>query len=337
MVRIETREADQTLGTVLMHNVADESGKRVLRKGTWLAREDLDALVKLGRGQVLVAVLGEDDMREDEAALVLGTALCARHLEMTAPSGGRVNIKSMVDGVLQVDADRLLHLNLVPGVAAATRGQHSVVGPNQDTNQVCTLKIVPYAVSRHELDRALVLAEARPGILEVRPFQPGRRVVMLLVGEEPVQGWLHDTYVPPTCLRLERLGADLVEVSAVSLEDDSLGDGLARIREEADLLVIASQSSIAHEEDPILMALRTVGAQAVVSGAPVEPGNLLALAYLPGLPVLCLPGCARGMRRNVVDLVLPRLLLGDRLKREDVAALGLGGLLKPAERAGDLT
>jgi len=52
---------------------------------------------------------------------------------------------------------------------------------------------------------------------------------------------------------------------------------------------------------------------------------------------MCAPGCARGLKRNVVDLVLPRLLLGDRLERRDIAALGLGGFLTAAERAGEIT
>ena len=86
-----------------------------------------------------------------------------------------------------------------------------------------------------------------------------------------------------------------------------------------------------------MRALRRAGAEATLSGAPVEPGNLLALAYLPGTPVMCAPGCAKGLKRNVVDLVLPRLLLGDRLERRDIAALALGGFLTAAERAGDIT
>jgi molybdopterin biosynthesis enzyme len=81
------------------------------------------------------------------------------------------------------------------------------------------------------------------------------------------------------------------------------------------------------DDDPTLQALRKAGAETAISGAPVDPGNLLALAYFPQAPVLCAPGCARGLRRNVMDLVLPRLLLGDRLDRTDIAALGLGGLL----------
>jgi molybdenum cofactor cytidylyltransferase len=63
-------------------------------------------------------------------------------------------------------------------------------------------------------------------------------------------------------------------------------------------------------------------------GAPVDPGNLLLVAYLGPVPLLGAPGCARSRKDNVVDLVLPRLLAGERLGRDDLAALGHGGLLE---------
>jgi molybdenum cofactor cytidylyltransferase len=63
-------------------------------------------------------------------------------------------------------------------------------------------------------------------------------------------------------------------------------------------------------------------------GAPVDPGNLLMLAYIEDVPVLGAPGCARSRKVNVVDWVLPRLLVGDRLSREDIVAFGAGGLLE---------
>ena len=76
------------------------------------------------------------------------------------------------------------------------------------------------------------------------------------------------------------------------------------------------------------LALTEAGAEVTVYGAPVEPGNLLTLAYFPHTPVMCAPGCARNLAPNIVDLILPRLLLGDRLEQHDMAQFGLGGLLK---------
>jgi molybdenum cofactor cytidylyltransferase len=291
----------------------------------------------MGRATVEVAVLEASDAHEDEAAEALASAMHTEHLFSSRVSGGRVNLRASVDGLLEVDAERLLAINLLPGFAVATRRQHTVVGPNQQTDNVATLKIVPFAVARRDLERAVASAGARPGIIEVRPFPPGRRVAMLFVAEPAAQERTRTEYLPPTQARLARLGTEVTSTEGVDLDEDAIAQAVARLASAADLLIVAGQTSILHEEDTTLRALRRAGAETTLSGAPVEPGNLLALAYLPGMPVLCAPGCAKGLKRNVVDLVLPRLLLGDRLARRDVAAMGLGGFLTAAELAWDVT
>jgi hypothetical protein len=258
-------------------------------------------------------------------------------LELSPSAGGRVNLRATVDGLLEVDAERLLALNMLPSIALATRRQHMVVGPNQATGNVATMKIVPYAIRCGDLDRALELASARPAMIEVRAFHPRRRAALLLAGEPAVHSKLRDSFEGPTRTRLEGLGAVLAVVEGVEQEEGAIAQAAARLAADVDLLIIAGQTSVMNEEDSTLRALRQAGAELTLSGAPVEPGNLLALAYLPDAPVLCAPGCARGLRRNVMDVVLPRLLLGDRLDRREVAALGLGGFLTAAERAGDVT
>jgi methylmalonyl-CoA mutase cobalamin-binding subunit len=335
-MRLEERAIEQAEGTILLHNVADATGRRSLRKGTRLTAEHAAQLAEMGRDSVEVVVLGPEDAHEDEAAQSLAEAMETDHLSYSRVHGGRVNLRTSVDGLLEVDAERLLSINLLPGFAIGTRRQHTVVGPNQETDNVATLKIVPYAVARADLERAVEWARARPGVVEVRPFHQGRRVAMLFVAEPAAQGRTRDEYLPPTETRLQRLGAELIATGVVDVDEADIAQAVASLAAAAELLVIAGQTSIIHDEDTTLRALRRAGAEGIVSGAPVEPGNLLALAYLPGTPVLCAPGCARGLKRNVVDLVLPRLLLGDRLERRDVAALGLGGFLTPAERGGDV-
>jgi molybdenum cofactor cytidylyltransferase len=336
-MQLEERSIDRTQGTILLHNIADADGRRSLKKGTRLTAEHVAQLAEIGRATVEVAVLGADDAHEDEAAQALAEAMQTGHLSASRASGGRVNLRATVDGLLEVDAERLLAINSLPGFAVATRRQHTVVGPNQETDNVATLKIVPFAVARRDLERAVELASARPGIVEVQPFQPGRRVALLFVAEPAAQDRTRDEYLPPTQARLAKLLADIVATEAVDLDEAAIAQAAARLAANADLLFIAGQTSIIHDDDTTLRALRRAGAETTLSGAPVEPGNLLALAWLSDVPVLCAPGCAKGLKRNVVDLVLPRLLLGARLARRDVAALGLGGFLTAAERGGDIT
>jgi molybdenum cofactor cytidylyltransferase len=46
------------------------------------------------------------------------------------------------------------------------------------------------------------------------------------------------------------------------------------------------------------------------------------------------PGCARSRKTNIVDWVLPRLLVGDTLTRRDIVELGHGGLLQDVRERG---
>lgn len=326
-MRWEERAVSEAAGTLLTHNVADSDGRKVLKKGTRLSEEHLSRLAELGHQRVTVAILEADDVHEDEAALALAEALRTDGLRLTRVTGGRVNLVAEVDGLLEVDAERLLELDMLPGITLATVPPRTVIGPRQKTAQVATLKIIPYAVRRRDLERALELARPRPGILEVRSLLQGRRAALLLTGEPSAHDKLHADFVPPTRTRLERLGVALVTVEAVPQEVSAIREAAGRLAAHVDLLVIAGQTSIMDEDDITPRALREAGARIVVHGAPVEPGSLLALAYFPQTPVLCAPGCARGLNYNVVDIVLPRLLLGDRLERADIAALGLGGLL----------
>lgn len=326
-MRLEERAVSEAAGAILVHNVADADGRRVLKKGTRLGEEHLSRLAGLGYSRVMVGILEADDVLEDNAAMTLAEALKTDQLRLTRVTGGRVNLVAEVDGVLEVDAERLLELNMLPGITLATVPPRTVIGPNQKTAQAATLKIIPYAVPRRNLEKALALAQARPGIVKVRALSAGRRVAVLLTGEPRAHEKVQADFVPPTRARLERLGAELVAVEAVPQDQDAIREACGRLAAQADLLVIAGQTSIMDDDDITLRALRGAGAEVVAYGAPVEPGNLLSLAYFPDTPVLCAPGCARGLGHNVVDILLPRLLLGDRLSQVDVAALGLGGLL----------
>jgi molybdenum cofactor cytidylyltransferase len=60
---------------------------------------------------------------------------------------------------------------------------------------------------------------------------------------------------------------------------------------------------------------------------PVDPGNLFVLGEREGKPVLGAPGCARSPKLNGFDWVLDRLTTGIGVTAEDIAGMGVGGLL----------
>ena len=63
------------------------------------------------------------------------------------------------------------------------------------------------------------------------------------------------------------------------------------------------------------------------SGVPAHPGSLLWVARIGAVPVLGMPGCGMFSQATLFDLLLPRLLAGETVGPEELAAYGHGGLL----------
>ena len=93
------------------------------------------------------------------------------------------------------------------------------------------------------------------------------------------------------------------------------------------MILVASTTAPAGPEDVVGQAILKTEGLVERFLAPVEPGNLLLLAYKDDIPIISAPGCFRSAKANVVDLILPPLLARYRVNGWEIAALGHGGLL----------
>jgi molybdenum cofactor cytidylyltransferase len=316
-------------GKVLGHNVADATGRPALRKGRPLSAADVDLLRTLGRTLVYVAEPGPDDVHEDVAARRVAESACGGGLRMVGPGAGRANLVATTLGILRVDVARLLLINEGEGITIATAPRDNAAHPGQ---VVATIKVIPFAVPEAAVRGAEGTAGDGGALLRVDPLPP-RRVALLLSGSASAEQRVVRAFTPPLRARIEALGSRLEAVSYVPLDDESgeaaLAEGLRRAAADgAFLILLAGETAIVDRHDIAPRALEGAGGEVVAFGAPVDPGNLLLLGYLGARPVIGAPGCSRSVKPNVIDMILPRLLAGDRLGRADLAALGHGGLLE---------
>jgi molybdenum cofactor cytidylyltransferase len=100
------------------------------------------------------------------------------------------------------------------------------------------------------------------------------------------------------------------------------------------MILLAGETAIMDAHDIVPRAVERAGGHVATVGAPVDPGNLLMLAYVGDVPIVGAPGCARSRKTNIVDWILPRLLVGDKLTRRDIVELGHGGLLQEIRERG---
>jgi molybdopterin biosynthesis enzyme len=83
-------------------------------------------------------------------------------------------------------------------------------------------------------------------------------------------------------------------------------------------------------DDKTPLAIKNTGADIISYGSPVLPGAMFLLSYYKKegntIPILGLPGCVMYGKRTVFDIILPRIMAGDMVTREELAGLGEGGL-----------
>ncbi len=319
---------EEAEGRILAHNVTDPDGRRLLRKGRPLDGEAIRSLVALGVRTVYVAELEAGDVHEDEAARRVAQLLLGEGASAAPPHTGRVNLHADVLGVLRIDVEALSRLNQIEGFTLATLRTHTLVHPR---DRVATIKILPYAVPWDALARAEAIAGAQP-IVSVRPVLP-RPVGVVLAGSRGAWPGLEEGLGAAIRDRVQALGCPVREITLTEMNEDQVAAALRARAEAGDgLLVVAGETAIMDPGDLLPRAIRRAGGRLEHLGLAMDPGHLLLLAYLDGIPVVGAPGCVRSPSPDGFQAVLPRLLAGERLTRSDLQALGHGGLLSDPRR-----
>ena len=310
----------EACGAILAHSV--KVGDQKLRKGVSLMAEHIAVLERSGLAEVTVARLEPGDCHEDEAATILAAALAPdppnANLRVTKAFTGRVNFLADGPGVVVLDVDALQRFNQVhPMITVATVPRFQQLGTG---GMVATIKVISYAVPRSDVQRAGDLARGA-----IRLTTPIYSTASLIVTDIP-GGPSNEKGIGAIRGRIEALGMDLTEVQIVRHHINDLAAAFSSIR--GDFAMILTGSATSDENDVAPAAVRMAGGRVKRFGMPVDPGNLLFLGELKGCPVIGLPGCARSPALNGADWVLSRLACGIETTCADIAAMGVGGLLK---------
>jgi len=181
---------------------------------------------------------------------------------------------------------------------------------------------------RSDVEVAEAAAGAAGGILAICPFQ-ALSVGIVLTGSPASADRLRRVYGSAIRERVEGMGSHVADEFFAVEDADAIAGVIGRLMAGGvGVIVIAGETSIVDVDDITPRGVRAAGGEIRAYGAPVDPGNLLMLAYVDNVPILGAPGCVRSRSANVIDLVLPRLLAGEHLTQEDIVELGHGGLLK---------
>ncbi len=312
----------QAIGSILAHSTRTPAG--MLKKGRVLSAADVEALGQAGRTSVVAARLDATDITEDAAASRIGRLVAGAHTRLVEPFTGRANIFAETSGLAVLDSANIQRLNAVDErMTLATVPNFERVAAGQ---MLATIKIIPFAVP----DAVLRQAEAsiQGALVRVAPFMPSR-AGLVLTAFETTKPQVLDRRRDAVAQRLAALGSRIAATRTVAHTAQSVAEAISALaaRNVSPILVFAA-SAIVDRCDAIPAGLVAAGGEIVRLGMPVDPGNLLLLGRLGATVVIGLPSCAGSLKLNGFDWVLERCLAGVEMTSGDIAAMGVGGLLK---------
>ena len=318
-------------GMVLCHDVTEIIPGKFkgpsFRKGHVIQNSDIDKLLNLGKRFIYVFELTKDQVHENEAAKRIAKAATGPGLFLTEPVEGKVTLSAAAKGLLKVDASALFLINRIQDIMFATL--HS--NQQAETNQaVGGTRIIPLVTQEERIQRVETICRDHFPIVQVKPFIP-HQVGLIVTGSEVFEGRIEDGFGPVVEKKFKRLGSHVMGYVKVSDDVEMTVKAIQDfIDKGADMIALTGGMSV-DPDDQTPVSIRAAGGKVITYGAPVLPGAMFMLAYLQDVPVIGLPGCVMYHQTSIFDLVVPRLLAGESVTRDDIVAMGHGGFCSDCE------
>lgn len=309
-------------GVILAHTI--RLADKTFKKSRVLSRSDLVDLQENGISQVSGVRLEAGDVDEDQAALELARALAGPLLDIGKPVAGRCYLYAQCDGLALPDRQVIDAINLSDsGIFIATLAEHAECLQQQ---AVASIKVIPFAVARQQLDRCLELAGA--GAIALQAFRSSS-VALILTETAGLKESLLSSTSRVTRERVTAMGGRIVLETRCDHTVEEVSSALAEaLAMEVELVLICGASITVDPADIIPSAIVACGGDVDHFGMPVEPGNMLLLAHIADCPVINLPGCSRSPKLNGLDWVMQRMAAGLPIGKAEILSMGVGGLIK---------
>ncbi len=318
---------EEAVGLRLAHDITEiipggHKGPR-FKRGHLIAEEDVPRLLDVGKAHIYIMELAEDELHEEDAARRLARAAAGAGLALTDPSEGRVNLVAEKDGLLEVDEELLFRFNEVGDLILATLPSGEFV---HEGTVVGGTRTIPIVVKEELVARAEALCN--DGFIVSVTAMPAKKVYLLVTGSEVFTGRIKDGFEPAVRKKVEGMGSTLEPATLAPDDPDVIAGHIKDFAADGAEVILVSGGMSVDPDDLTPEGIRRSGADVVSHGFPVLPGSMFLMSYLGEVPVLGLSGCVLHDPVTAFDFMLPKLLGGNRVTREDILRMGHGGLQK---------
>jgi molybdenum cofactor synthesis domain-containing protein len=317
----------KAVGTRLAHDITEirpgEFKGAAFRKGHTVCDEDICHLQKLGKNHLYLINLDKDEIHENQAASILANGLAGTGITWKDdPKEGKICLYAEIDGLLVVNKANLASFNMVDDVMCASLHSYTLVKKGQ---QVAATRAIPLVMKRTPVERAAAIGQQDGGTFFVHQLK-NLKVGIVITGNEVFNGLINDKFAPILHKKIEDLGSS---VSGIEFAPDDVALIQQAIKKHknkgCDLILLSGGMSV-DPDDVTRKGISQAGATEMNYGAAALPGAMFMVAYIDKTPLIGVPACGLHHKVTVLDLILPRVLIGEHIGKKELAFIGHGGL-----------
>ena len=317
---------EDAVGQVLCHDITQiirgVTKDAVFRKGHIITPEDIPVLLSVGKDHIYVWENDETMYHEDEAAEILRDICMGEGMSASKPKEGKIELTAEHDGLFLVNREKLRAVNSLGRMMIATRPGGVAVKAG---DKLCGTRIIPLVIEKEAMERAKEAAGPEP-ILSLKPLKT-KKFGVVTTGNEVFYGRIEDTFTPVIVDKLAAFGCEMIGHEVSNDDHERITGCINKLLGAGCEMVLCTGGMSVDPDDKTPLAIKNTGADIVSYGAPVLPGAMFLLSYMPDKrPVVGLPGCVMYAKRTIFDIVLPFLLADEPVTADMLASLGNGGL-----------
>lgn len=325
MLKIKVEEA---VGHTLCHDmtaIMPDGFKGVrFKRGHVIKPEDIPVLLDMGKSHIFAWEPEADEVHEDDAALAVTEAVCGENIVYSGPSEGKMQLSSAIDGLFCVNSEALKEINSVDDYTIACLPGYTRVVKDE---VLAGARIVPLVTKRANVEKAVETALKYKPVFRVLPFV-NMRCAVIITGSEVYYGRIKDRFEPVMKSKLDSFGAEILGFTKCPDDTGMILSAVTSYIEKGAQLIFLTGGMSVDPDDVTPAAIRKTGAEIITQGVPMQPGNMLTIAYLGDTALIGVPGASMHSPVTSLDIFLPRFFAGIRIKKEDITGMGEGGLIR---------
>lgn len=313
------------VGLALAHDITKivpgEFKGAAFKKGHIITDADIPELLSIGKENIYVIELEEGYLHENDAASRIASAIAGDYVKLEEPHEGKITLRSEILGLAKINEEIIHKINAIPDIALATIVNNKVVQPY---GKLAGTRALPLIIEEKYIEMVEEITKGKR-IIEVKQFK-SFNVGLITTGSEIYKGRIKDKFGPIVKRKLELFGSNIVEQRFASDDIEMIKQEISYFLNKSDIdMIMLTGGMSVDPDDRTPSAIREMSTEVITQGTPILPGSNLMLAYNNEIPILGLPGGVLHDPYTAFDVIIPRLLAGEMVIKEEIIRLGYGG------------